>query len=282
MTNHSLNLNRDSNSVLMGAFYIPKERGEIVNTLRSLAVDIMFNTGASKLLEVNDAVDQVKSNALEAAGNMDALGDSVEGAGKKADTFLGISKGFAALTGAGVALGGALMKVTSRAEELNAGLRRVEVQTGVSEKELRNMLMTMMDETWDPKMAVASMEELIKMGITTREEFEKVLPVFDTFGDATGKTMVEGINTMNAVLSALDIPMTESEEHIDTLTWLIPGTTVEMSDLERVMRREQSTIRDLGLSFDEIAVAMAAMEAEGLKGREAIKGFESAIQATDG
>lgn len=245
-------------------------------------MDIMFNTGASKLLEVDSAVDAVKSNALEASENMDALGDSVEGAGKKADTFLGISKGFAALTGAGVALGGALMKLTSRADELNAGLRRVEVQTGESEKELRNMLMTMMDETWDPKMAVASMEELIKMGITTREEFEKVLPVFDTFGDATGKTMVEGIKSMNAVLSALDIPMTESAEHIDTLTWLTTRTTVAMGDLGRTMRREQARIREMGLTFDEIAVALATLEAEGIKGPRAIMAFQSAIQNAEG
>src|SRR5690606_31438151 len=249
-----------------------------MNALRSLAVDIMFNTGANKLLEVNSAVDDVKSNAVEAAGNMDALGDSVEGAGKKADTFLGISKGFAALTGAGVALGGALMKVTSRAEELNAGLRRVEVQTGVSEKELRNMLMTMMDETWDTKMAVASMEELIKMGVTTREEFEKVLPDFDTFGDATGKTMVEGIQAMNAVLSALDIPMSASAEHIDSMTWLTTRTTVSFGDLGRTMRREQARIRELGLTFDEIAVALAALEAEGIKGPRAVMAFQSAIQ----
>src|SRR5690606_30771522 len=253
-----------------------------MNALRSLAVDIMFNTGANKLLEVNSAVDDVKSNAVEAAGNMDALGDSVEGAGKKADTFLGISKGFAALTGAGVALGGAIMKATSRAEELNAGLRRIEVQTGETEAELRSMLQGIMDETWSPKDAIASMEELIKMGVRTKDEFESILPVFDTFADATGKNMVYGIQVMNDVLSALGKEMTESGEHIDTLTWLIQGTTVEMSDLGRVMRSEQARIREMGLTFDEIAVAMAALEAEGIKGRGAINAFEGAMEDAEG
>lgn len=254
------------------------ERGEIVNTLRSLAVDIMFNTGASKLLEVNDAVDQVKSNAVEAAGNVDALGDSVEGAGKKADTFLGISKGFAALTGAGVALGGALQKITSRADELNAGLRRVEVQTGVSAAEMREWIISVTDATSDVDGYVRSMEELVKMGVSTKEEFQAILPVFDTFGTATGKDMVEGIQAMNAVLSALDIPMSESAEYIDTLTWLTTGTTVSFGDLGRTMRREQARIREMGLTFDEIAVALAALEAEGIKGPRAVMAFQSAIQ----
>lgn len=258
------------------------ERGEIVNTLRSLAVDIMFNTGASKLLEVNDAVDQVKSNAVEAAGNVDALGDSVEGAGKKADTFLGISKGFAALTGAGVALGGALQKITSRADELNAGLRRVEVQTGVSAAEMREWIISVTDATSDVDGYVRSMEELVKMGVSTKEEFQAILPVFDTFGTATGKDMVEGIQAMNAVLSALDIPMSESAEHIDTLTWLTTRTTVSFGDLGRTMRREQARIREMGLTFDEIAVALATLEAEGIKGPRAIMAFQSAIQNAEG
>lgn len=253
-----------------------------MNTLRSLAVDIMFNTGASKLLEVNSAVDDVKSNALEAAGNMDALGDSVEGAGKKADTFLGMSKSFMAITGAGVALGGALHKVTKRADELNAGLRRVEVQTGVSAAEMREWIMSVTDATSDVDGYVRSMEELIKMGVSTKEEFQAILPVFDAFGTATGKDMVEGIQSMNAVLSALDIPMSESAEHIDTLTWLTTRTTVSFGDLGRTMRREQARIREMGLTFDEIAVAMAALEAEGIKGPRAIMAFQSAIQNAEG
>lgn len=253
-----------------------------MNTLRSLAVDIMFNTGASKLLEVDSAVDAVKSNAVEASENMDALGDSVEGAGKKADTFLGISKGFAAITGAGVALGGALMKLTSRADELNAGLRRVEVQTGVSAAEMREWIISVTDATSDVDGYVRSMEELIKMGVSTKEEFQAILPVFDAFGTATGKDMVEGIKAMNAVLSALDIPMSESAEHIDTLTWLTTRTTVSFGDLGRTMRREQARIRDMGLTFDEIAVAMAALEAEGIKGPRAIMAFQSAIQSAEG
>lgn len=253
-----------------------------MNTLRSLAVDIMFNTGASKLLEVNDAVDQVKSNAVEAAGNMDALGDSVEGAGKKADTFLGMSKSFMAITGAGVALGGALHKVTKRADELNAGLRRVEVQTGVSAAEMREWIISVTDATSDVDGYVRSMEELVKMGVSTKEEFQAILPVFDAFGTATNKDMVEGIKSMNAVLSALDIPMSESAEHIDTLTWLTTRTTVAMGDLGRTMRREQARIREMGLTFDEIAVALATLEAEGIKGPRAIMAFQSAIQNAEG
>lgn len=253
-----------------------------MNVLRSLAVDIMFNTGASKLLEVNSAVDEVKSNAMEAAGNMNELSESVEDAGKKSKGFLGMSKEFMALTGAGVALGGALMKTTRRADELNEGLRRVEVQTGVSAAEMREWIISVTDATSDVDGYVRSMEELVKMGVSTKEEFQEILPVFDTFGTATGKDMVEGIQSMNAVLSALDISMSESAEHIDTLTWLTTRTTVSMGDLGRTMRREQARIRDMGLTFDEIAVALAALEAEGIKGPRAVMAFQSAIQNAEG
>src|SRR5690554_1521582 len=228
-----------------------------MNALRSLAVDIMFNTGASKLLEVDSAVDSVKSNALEAAGNMDALGDSVEGAGKKADTFFGMSKSFMAITGAGIALGGALQKVTKRADELNAGLRRVEVQTGVSADEMAKWIRSVTDDTSDVDGYVRSMEELVRMGVRTKEEFQEILPVFDTFGTATGKDMVEGIKDMHAAFSTLGIEMSEAEKHIDTLTWLTTQTTVSMADLGKLSRREQAMFREMGFTFDEVAVAMA-------------------------
>jgi len=253
-----------------------------MNTLRSLAVDIMFNTGADKLLQVDSAVDELKDNAIEAAGNMDTLSNSVETAGKKTDGFLGISKGFMALTGAGIALGGAINKVTGRADELNAGLRRVETQTGVSKDEMREWIISVTDATSDVDGYVASMEELVKMGVETKEEFQDILPVFDTFGTATNKDMTEGIKAMHAVLSALDIDMAESAEHIDTLTWLTMGTTVSMGDLGRTMRREQGNIRELRLTFDEIAVALSALEAEGIKGPRAVMAFQSAIQNAEG
>ena len=253
-----------------------------MNALRSLAVDIMFNTGASKLLEVNSAVDGVKSNALEAAGNMDALGDSVESTGKKSDKFLGISKGFAAITAAGVALGGALQKVTSRADELDAGLRRVEVQTGIAVDEMRKMVQTLSDPSWDVSQTIASMEDLVSMGITTKEEFETILPVLAEFKTATGRSMTDGLKTLDAVFSTLNIELTEAGEHIDTLTWLSESTTVGMMELGQVMRREQARIREMGLTFDEIAVALAALEAEGKKGPRMVMGFQDAIKAAEG
>src|SRR5690625_3343415 len=126
------------------------------------------------------------------------------------------------------------------------------------------MIQGMTDETSDVNQYVESLEELVRAGVRTKDEFEAILPVFESFGTATGKTMGEGIESMNAVLSALDIPLSDSAEHIDTLTWLTTGTTVSMGDLGRTMRREQGNIREMGLTFDEIAVAMAALEDEGI------------------
>lgn len=254
-----------------------------MNTLRSLVVDIMFNTGASKLLEVDSAVDSVKSNALEAAGNMDELAESTSSFGDKVRGIgSALSDHWLAITAAGAAAGGALMKATSRATELNEGLRRVALQSDATAEELRNMIVGMTDETSDVDQYVQSLEHLIRTGTKTKEEFEAILPVFDSFGTATGIHMVEGIKNMDAVLSALNIPLSESEEHIDTLTWLVTGTTVSMGDLGRTMRREQARIRELGLTFDEIAVALAALEDEGIKGPRAVMAFQRAIQDAEG
>ena len=251
-------------------------------SLRNLAIDIMFNSEANKIINLNSAIDEVKSNALEAKDNVDTLSVSVDGLGNSAGVGKLLVDNWKEITAATVAVGGAMIAVTNRSNELNSGLRRIQAITGESAESLREMTMALTDHTFTNDDAVAAMEELIKVGVRTKDEFEALLPVFDTYADATGKHITEGIREFDTVLSALDIPLSEAADHLDTFSWLTTQTTVNMGDLGRVMRREQANIRDMGLSVDEIAVAMGALEAEGIKGPRAVMAFQSAIQDAEG
>jgi len=214
---------------------------------------------------------------------VDKASDVVEKVGEKgAGAAKKLEDSWLKVTAAGVVTGGAIMKLTGRSHELNDGIRRTAVITGESEEELRNMIQTMTDATFSNDDAVASMERLIQSGVREKETFEKLLPVFDDFADATGKDMVQGIDIFDKMLSALDIPLENTAEHMDTLTYLTTQTTVDMGNLGALMRREAPALKDMELSVDDIAVAMASLEAEGRKGPRAVMGFQDALKDAEG
>lgn len=193
-----------------------------------------------------------------------------------------LERSWKAATVAGVALGGGILKLTGRAHEVNDGLRRVAATTGESEESLRDMTLQLSDATFGMNDVVAGTERLVQAGVNTREEFEKILPVMDDFSDATGMDIVQSIDAFDRVLSALNIPLEEAGEHVDTMTFLTQRTTVSIDSLGMLMRREAPAIKDMGLSFDDVAVAMAGLEAEGIRGPRAIMTFQEALKDAEG
>ena len=166
--------------------------------------------------------------------------------------------------------------------ETNAVIGRVSAVTGEAEDSLRDMILAMTDHTFSAEDAAAGMERLIRSGVDTAEEFETILPLMDTFADATGRDMVESIDVFDRVLSALDVPLTEAGEHMDALGFIATQTAVPLSSVGQLMRREAQNLRDYGMSTDDVAVAMAALEAEGIRGPRAVMSFQSALEEGEG
>ncbi|MDI6840432.1 MAG: phage tail tape measure protein [bacterium] len=214
---------------------------------------------------------------------IDQASDTIEKIGKNSKQAASwMEQNWVKVTAAGVAVGGAMTKMTNRSFELNDGLRRTAAITGENETELRKMIQAMTNATFSNDDAVRGMERLIQSGVTTKAEFENLLPTFDKFSDATGKDIVESIDIFDRMLSALGIPLSETEEHLDSLTFLASQTTVNMDNLGQLMRREAPALKDLGLSVDDVVVAMAALEAEGRRGPRAVMGFQEAIRNAEG
>ena len=252
-------------------------------SLRTTAIDLMFNADINKIMRTNEAVDGIRDGAVEAVSKTDQLSDSLDNASgsvRSLGDWLGDN--WLQIGAAGAAAGGAIIGLTNKAEGLNSGLRRVEIATGETTESLDEMIRGMVDATWDVGNTVEAMEELVKMGVTSRQEFEQILPVLDDYADATGKDMVQAAQEFETVLSALDVELTEAGDHMDAFTWLSTQTTVSMGDLGRTMRREQGAIRDMGLSVDDISIAMAALESEGIKGPRAVMAFQESIQNAEG
>lgn len=221
--------------------------------------------------DMSEAFEGATSESQESLDNIDGEGMSdrlQEHIGKISVAFAGLgvaSEGFARSQG-----------------QTNATLERVGIISGITSDDLRELIGTMVDHTFSAEDAAAGMERLAKAGITTQKEFATILPLMDTFADATGGTVVDSIDLFDRVLSALDVPLSEAGEHMDALGFLATQTTVPMNNLAMLMRREASTLREYGMSTDDVAVAMAALEAEGIRGPRAVMAFQSALSDGEG
>jgi hypothetical protein len=193
-----------------------------------------------------------------------------------------ITQNWKQISAATVALGGAFEGFARSQAESNAALARVSIVTGETTEALRQSISSMVDYTFSAHDATRAMDDLISRGVRTKAEFEAILPVVDTLADALGMDIVDVIEVADNALSALGIPLENVGEHMDTITFLAKQTTVEMGALAKAFRNEAPAINELGLSFDDVAVAMAAMEAEGRRGPAAVRGFQEAIKSAEG
>jgi hypothetical protein len=235
------------------------------------AMSIVSEAGEEAAEDIEEAFEEAGDSAQ---GSLDGI-DSDGMTGRIQDNLGKISVAFAGL---GVASEG----FSRKQGETNATLSRVGLISGITESELRDLIGGMVDHTFAAEDAAAGMERLAKSGITTAEEFATILPLMDTFADATGGDVVGSIDLFDRVLSALDVPLSEAGDHMDALGFLANQTTVPLNNLAMLMRREAPALKEYGLSTDDIAVAMAALEAEGIRGPRTVMAFQSALADGEG
>jgi phage-related protein len=270
----------------------------VADSLGEAFVEVLADTspfGASLEEGISGALSDIESEVSEALGSIPEIAD---------DAFSGVAD---AATGAAEETGSAFENVTDKIQEnigkitvgfgalgaasegfarkqgeTNATLGRVAAITGVADDELRNMIGGMVDHTFSAEDAAAGMERLARAGITEADSLAHILPLMDTFADATGGDVVGSIDLFDRALSALGIPLEEAGDHMDALGFLANQTTVPLGNVAMLMRREAASLREYGLSTEDIAVAMAALEAEGVRGPRTVMAFQAALADGEG
>jgi hypothetical protein len=235
------------------------------------AMSVVSEAGEEAAEDIEEAFGEAGDSAQ---GSLDGI-DSDGMTGRIQDNLGKISLAFA---GIGVASEGFARKQG----ETNSTLARVGLISGIAESELRDLIVGMVDHTFAAEDAAAGMERLARAGITTSAEFATILPLMDTFADATGGDVVGSIDLFDRVLSALDVSLSDAAQHMDALAFLSNQTTVPLNNLAMLMRREAPALKEYGLSTDDIAVAMAALEAEGIRGPRTVMAFQAALADGEG
>ena len=213
----------------------------------------------------------------------DRASDTLKGVGQEGEKSLGlIRENLGKITAATGVAGAALEGFARRQGDTNATLGRMAFRLGENEDSLRSMINGMTDYTFSNRDAVRGMERLSQAGVDNRHDFERLLPVFDQFADATGKDIVNGIGEAERVLGAFNIPISEAAEHMDTITHLSENLGAQMSMVGRRFARVEGDMQQMNIGLNEGAAGIEIFMEKGMNARDATRAFINEIRAADG
>lgn len=185
--------------------------------------------------------------------------------------------------GIGAAGAGAGLEGFARSQQdTNATIGRMSARTGEAEGSIRGMLDGMTNHTFATKDAAAGMELLSQRGVESKDQFAELLPLYDSYADATGQDMVKAMDDATRGMGAFGIPASESADHIDTLTYLSEGLDVEMDVMGRRLGRVSGEMGDLGLGLEDGAAGIKVFTDRGMDSRDAMNEFRDAVKDSDG
>ena len=250
----------------------------------SIDVDVDVDPGAFEGIS-----DAASSAADEAVAAFDGMGDEIAGEiGAGVDEASGALDGLmgslGSLQGAlTTAAGGAGLEGFARSQaDSNVTLARMADRIGESEDALRGSIDGMTDWTFSSHDAAAGMELLSQRGVDNLEAMEELLPAWDDFADATGQDFVKAMDDGQRALGAFGIPAEDAAENMDTLTFLTNEIDVPLDRLSRQIRGNEEDLAAMGLGLDESAGLLAALQAKGMDGRDAVALFGRAVKGSEG
>lgn len=248
---------------------------------------------AGSLGDAADSTDDVAGSADAAAGGLDDAAGGMDDAGAAAATMTddvdsaaeslfdleagGVAAG-AAVAGVGAAAQGAISGSQDWRESLGRTSQSLNMTQGATEdlaSEISNVTFPMDD-------AVGTMDVLAQQGIESEDAMKDVASVMDNVADATDSSAQSIAENAGPALRAFGNDLEDAGEHADTFTFIARNTTLDVEEFSGAVERLAPELQEMGLSMDETAQYMAALEEKGITGRAAIREIRQAANDAEG
>lgn len=221
---------------------------------------------------------------------MEGAGQSMEEAGNSAETSAGqmgeMEQSLIQVDQAGVAagatiasVGGAMEKTLQDTKSTREELGRVSVNMGITSDEANELATSISNATFPMEDATATMNALAQEGVESEEQMKNLATEMDTLADATGRSAEEITNEVGPALRAMGEDIENASEHTDTFTFVQQETSAELEDFTGLLERFGPQMREAGISTEDAAAMIAAMEEEGIQGREAMQRLREAADS---
>lgn len=255
--------------------------------LRSLAIDIAFNSETGKLLAVNSAVDEIRDNAIGAGDSVEDLGkttDSVsqsmlsklEGVG---ETMGSVGKKMSVgLTAPIMAVGTAAVHTVAKFDDSMAKVQAISSATEDEFKDLRSTAIELGSTTaWSASEAADAMSYLALAGFDTNEILAAT-PDMLSLASAAGMDLATTADIVSDTMSAFQMEATRAGEAADMFAAAQSKSNTSVGELGEAMKYAGSAANSAGMDLAQTSAVLGILADSGIKGSMAGTTFTAMLR----
>lgn len=216
---------------------------------------------------------------VRATDNASAVMDEVGRKGSKSANLL--EANWKKVGIAGAAAGVAFEAMARKQAPLTESTKRLAASTDMTEDEVRALATSMTNVTFPMEDVLDLMEAGRQQGLKTGAELERFANFWDMVGDATGEAGPK-LGEAGVALRAVGIDAKNSDQALAAFGFITESTTMEIADFLRLVGRVAPEMGPMGLSIDNVAALLGAMEAQGMNARVAQAELQQAMKSADG
>jgi hypothetical protein len=179
------------------------------------------------------------------------------------------------------AMGAGIEGLAKSQQGLSESSRKLANATGMSEKEIRGMATSLSNATFPLDSALELMTLGAQQGLDSADALKEYATFWDTVGDATGLS-AEALAKSGAALAAVGIEVGNESTLLGAFGLITQESTQSVQDFLTGIEKLAPEMSAMGISVDEAAVIMTAMERElGLTARTARTEFKEALEQSE-
>jgi len=180
-----------------------------------------------------------------------------------------------------LAMGAGIEALAQKQAGLTESSRKLANATQFSEGEIRTMASSLSNATFPLDEVLGLMELGAQQGLESAEALKEYAGFWDTVGDATGLSS-EALAKAGAALAAVGVEVGNETELLGAFGLISQESTQSVKDFLDGISRMAPEMSAMGVSVDEAAVIMTAMERElGLTARTARTEFKEALEQSE-
>jgi len=220
--------------------------------------------------EMKDTEEQIEKTGEGASNASEGFDEAEQG-------LLDIDEAGAAAGAAMAGVGAGMQTALDNSRDTRATLNRTAVTLGTTKEETNALARELSSATAPISEVSTTMDLLAQQGIESEDKMRNLTNTINQVSSATGLAADELTRNMGAALRAMGGDMSDASEKADTFTFVANRTSLSMDRFADALRESGPELQEMGLSIEDSAALLAAMQEEGIQGEEAMTRLRQAI-----
>jgi len=210
------------------------------------------------------AQDEASRTMKEVGNSSTAMGMSVQKAGMMA-------------AAAFAAVGAGALALIDKSLEMNAQLEVTGYLIGETGEDLRGLALDLSNVTFELDSVINSLRYLSRTQLVSNEMLGETATAWDTMGDASGMLGEKVMKLLIPAFIMFDKSIEKPMDTFDMFTNIINTSTTELANLGRMISSQGQYIIELGLTFEDLFLAIKGLAERGEQGRGIVSGLSAAM-----